>query len=91
MQKTWPQGENMVIGAKGAKVKIIFQGLHMTRVIFMLVYNFKFCILNTLFNLHLKYEYILTKILFYIMYIMHSWALSHKYEQHLLKPHFQNP
>jgi hypothetical protein len=46
-------GEVMVKGAKGAKgakVKVLFQGLHMTRVIFVLVYNLKFCILDTPFN-----------------------------------------
>jgi hypothetical protein len=37
-------GENMVKGAKGAKVKILFQELNMTHVIFVLVYNFKICI-----------------------------------------------
>jgi hypothetical protein len=42
--------ENMVKGTKGAKVKIIFQGLHMTFVI-VLIYNFKFCVLNTPFNI----------------------------------------
>jgi len=41
----------MVKGAKGAKVKVIFQGLHMTCVIFMLVYNLKFCISGTPFNI----------------------------------------
>jgi uncharacterized membrane protein YagU involved in acid resistance len=35
---------------KGAKVKVIFQGLHMTHVIFTLVYNLTFCILNTPFS-----------------------------------------
>jgi len=44
------EGENMVNGAKGAKVKVIFQGLHMTRVIFVLVYNFYFFILGISFN-----------------------------------------
>jgi hypothetical protein len=39
--------ENMVKGAKGAKVKILFQGLHMTRVIYVLVYNLKLYILDT--------------------------------------------
>jgi hypothetical protein len=43
-------GENMVKGAKGAKVKFLFQGLHMTHVFFMLVYNFKICISNIPFN-----------------------------------------
>jgi hypothetical protein len=33
------RGENMVKGAKGTKVKVFFQGLHMKRVIFVLVYN----------------------------------------------------
>jgi hypothetical protein len=37
----------MVKKAKGAKVKVIFQGLHLTHVVFMLVFNFKICILNT--------------------------------------------
>jgi hypothetical protein len=36
---------------KGAKVKVLFQGLHMTHIIFVLVYNFKFCISYTLFNI----------------------------------------
>jgi hypothetical protein len=40
-------GEIMVKGAKGAKVKIFFPRLHMTHVIFALVYNVKFCILDT--------------------------------------------
>jgi len=58
-------GENMIEGAKGVNVKVIFQGLHMTHVISMLVYNFKFYILGTPFNiphltLHVKYKYILT-------------------------------
>jgi hypothetical protein len=42
--------ENTIKGTKGTKVKVIFQGLHMTHVIFMLVYNSKNCILNTQFN-----------------------------------------
>jgi hypothetical protein len=36
-----------VKGARGAKVKVIFQGLHMTYVIFVLVYNLNLCIINT--------------------------------------------
>jgi hypothetical protein len=44
-------GEVMVKGARGARVKIIFQGLHMTHVIFALVYNLKFCILDASFNI----------------------------------------
>jgi hypothetical protein len=44
--------ENMVKGARGAKVKVLFQGLHMTCVIkFVLIYNFKFCVLNTIFKI----------------------------------------
>jgi hypothetical protein len=63
----------------------------MTCLISMLVYDLKFCISDTFSTLHFRYKYILTKILFYIMYIMHSCLLSHVYEQFLLKPHFQNP
>jgi heme/copper-type cytochrome/quinol oxidase subunit 3 len=39
-------GENRIKGAKGAKVKFLLQGLHMTHVTFVLIYNFKFCILD---------------------------------------------
>ncbi len=42
-------GEIMVKGARGAKVKVFFQGLHMTCVIFVLVYNL-FYISNTPLN-----------------------------------------
>jgi hypothetical protein len=45
------KGEIMVKGAKGAKVKIFFQGLHMTCVIPTLVYNLNFFILDTTFNI----------------------------------------
>jgi hypothetical protein len=38
------KGENMV---KVAKVKVLFQGLHMKRVISALVYNLNFFILDT--------------------------------------------
>jgi hypothetical protein len=38
------QGENTVKKARGAKVKVLFQGLHMTCVVFVLVYNLKICI-----------------------------------------------
>jgi hypothetical protein len=41
----------MVKGARDVKVKIIFQGLHMKRVIFVFVYILKFCILNIQFNI----------------------------------------
>jgi hypothetical protein len=44
-------GEITVKGAKGAKVKVLFQGLHMTHVIIVLVYNLKFYISNTPFNI----------------------------------------
>jgi hypothetical protein len=44
------RGEITIKGAKGAKVKVLFQGLHMTCVIPKLVYNLKFCISNTPFN-----------------------------------------
>jgi hypothetical protein len=43
----WIHGQR----TKGAKIlKVIFQGLHMTRVIFTLVYNLKFCISDTSFS-----------------------------------------
>jgi hypothetical protein len=44
-------GEIMVKGAKGTKVKVISQGLHMTRVIPTLAYNLNLYILNTPFNI----------------------------------------
>jgi hypothetical protein len=44
-------GEITVKRTRGAKVKVLFQGLHMTHVIFVLVYNFKFCILDISFNI----------------------------------------
>jgi len=47
-------GEIMIKGAKGTKVKVLFQGLHMTCVIFVLVYNFKLYILDTPFNTTFK-------------------------------------
>jgi hypothetical protein len=40
------KSENKVKGVRGSKVKVLVQGLHMTYVIFLLVYNFKFFILN---------------------------------------------
>jgi hypothetical protein len=43
--------EIMVKGAWGTKVKVLLQGLHMTRVIFALVCNLKFCILDAPFNI----------------------------------------
>jgi len=44
-------GENMVEIARSTKVKVLFQGLHMTHVVFVLVYNFKFYILGSPFNI----------------------------------------
>jgi hypothetical protein len=44
-------GEIMVKGTRGAKVKVLFQELHMTCVIYVLVYNLKFYILDTPFNI----------------------------------------
>jgi len=43
-------GENIVKTTRGAKVKIFFEKLQMTHVIFVLIYNFKICILGALFN-----------------------------------------
>jgi hypothetical protein len=53
-------GENIVKGARGAKVKIIFQGLHMTRHFenWFITLNFVFWI-PTL-TLHVRYKYKLT-------------------------------
>jgi hypothetical protein len=45
------ESENTIKRIRGAKVKVFYQGLHMTCVIFVLVYNFKFCISNTPFNI----------------------------------------
>jgi hypothetical protein len=44
-------GENTVKGAKGTKVKVLFQELYMTCIIFVLVYNLKFYILDTQINI----------------------------------------
>ncbi len=44
-------GENMIKGTRGTKVKVLFQGLPIAHVIYVLVYNFKICILNTSFNI----------------------------------------
>jgi hypothetical protein len=48
--KKFEMDEIMVKGAKGAKVKVLFQGLHMTHSIPALVYNLKFYILNAPFS-----------------------------------------
>jgi hypothetical protein len=44
-------GEMTVERTKGTKIKVLFQGLHMTRDIFMLVNDLKFCILDTPFKI----------------------------------------
>jgi hypothetical protein len=49
--------EITIKGAKGAKVKAFFQGLHMTCVILTLVYDLKLCISHL--ALHFRYKYIL--------------------------------
>jgi hypothetical protein len=46
-----PLGENTLKGIKGAKVKVLFQGLHMIRGIYVLVYNFSFYIVDIQFNI----------------------------------------
>jgi hypothetical protein len=43
-------GEITIKGAMGTKGKVPFQGMHMTCVILMLVYNLKLFISNTPFN-----------------------------------------
>jgi hypothetical protein len=53
------KGEITVKRAKDAKVKVIFQGPHMIWVMPTLVYNLKFCVLNTHLTLHFRYKYIL--------------------------------
>lgn len=41
------KGENIVNIVTDTKVKVLFQRLHITCVIFVLIYNFKICILDT--------------------------------------------
>jgi hypothetical protein len=41
------KGESIVKRARCTKVKVLFQGLHMTHVYFVLVYNFDLYILDT--------------------------------------------
>jgi len=48
----------MVKGAIGTQIKVFFQGLHMTCVIFGLFYNLKLCILNL--TLHVRYNILST-------------------------------
>jgi hypothetical protein len=67
-------GENMVKGARGSKVKVLFQGLHITHFIRVLVYSFVSWILNL--TLHVRYKCILTKINF-ISFILCIHALYH--------------
>ncbi len=57
VKKVHVMGEIMVKRTKNPKVKIVLQGLHMTRVFFALVYNFVFQIPHLI--LHFKYKYIL--------------------------------
>jgi hypothetical protein len=45
------EGEITVEGTRGTKVKVFCQRLHMTCVVYSLVYNLKFCISNTPFNI----------------------------------------
>jgi hypothetical protein len=59
-------GENIVKGAKGAKVKIIFQRLHMTHVVFVLVYNLN---LHFILHLTLNFKYNCILILYHVYYI----------------------
>ncbi len=79
--------ENTIKGAKGIKVKVLFQ--HVSFLCWFTTLKFIFWIPSL--TLHVKYTYVLIANRFYILYIMHSCFLSHKYEQLLLKPHFQNP
>jgi hypothetical protein len=44
-------GEIMIKGAKGAKVKVLFQELHMTPIISALIYNLKFYISDAPFSI----------------------------------------
>ncbi len=44
------EGGITIKGITSTKVKVFFQGLQMTCVIYALVYNLKFCISNTPFN-----------------------------------------
>jgi hypothetical protein len=60
----------MVKGVRGTNVKVLIQGLHMTSVVFVLVYNFIICILGTPFNIAFYIKYILIKnlILYHVYY-----------------------
>jgi len=89
---TWKflEGENTIKRDMGTKVKVLFQGLHMTHVIYVLVYNLKFCYFDTNLTLHVRYKYVSIANWFYIIYIVDSCPLSHIYNRPLLKSHFQN-
>jgi hypothetical protein len=47
-------GENMVKKTRGTTVKVFFQGLHMTLIVFVLVYNFIIYFLDTPFNIEFQ-------------------------------------
>jgi hypothetical protein len=77
----WKYGKR----AKGVKVKVIFPRMHITHVIFVVIYNLNFFISDISLTLHVRYKYVLITNWFHIMYIMYSWPLSHKYEQLFVK------
>jgi hypothetical protein len=61
----------MVKRVRGTKVKVFFQGLHMTHV-FVLICNFVICILGTPFNtafqiMHFDYKLILYNVYYAFM------------------------
>jgi hypothetical protein len=61
--------ENTIKGTEGAKVNVLFQGLHMTHIIVVLVYNlnFVFCVPHLI--LHFKYKWIFYyKLILYHVY-----------------------
>jgi hypothetical protein len=76
-----------VKGTNGTKVKVLFQGLHVSLLRWFIIYNFVFRIPRS--TLHFRYKYMLTTNWFYIMNIMHSCSLSHIYEQLLLSHTFK--
>jgi hypothetical protein len=49
----------MVKKARGNKIKVIFQRLHITNVIFALLYNLNFIFWIHSITLHVKYKYVL--------------------------------
>jgi hypothetical protein len=82
-KKLWKEivylGEITVKGIRGTKVKVLFQGVHMTGVIFALVYNLKFCILNTPFNICILDINIFWLQIDFISFILCIHALYHIY------------